>query len=336
MHIVLLCGGAGKRLWPLSTDERSKPFLPLLPDGCGGRCSMIQRIWGQMERAGLAGRAYAAIVRQQRALLDSQLEGALPAIVEPERRDTFPSIALSAVWLHSVREAGREEVACVLPADTYADDAYFQRIQQLESALDESGAALALIGVKPAYPSEEHGYLITGKSGEDGKIVTVERFVEKPDKRLAEQLIERHALWNSGVFAFRLGMMLDWLEERGFPLDYEALVQRFAELPKTSFDYEVAEKTASRIALIHEGQWKDLGTWPSLAEELGCAVIGQGSISEEAKNSHVINEGNIPAVVLGLSNVIVVIGKNGILVADKEASRKIKGQFAENERERTP
>lgn len=106
--------------------------------------------------------------------------------------------------------------------------------------------------------------------------------------------------------------------------DYGELSQRFTELPNTSFDYELAENSQSMVALVYDGIWKDLGTWQSLTGELDRSVIGQGSISEDAQNIHLINELDIPAYVIGLSNVIVAIGKEGILVADKRASGKIK------------
>jgi len=330
MRIILLCGGAGKRLWPLSGDARSKLFLQLLPDGQGGRCSMLQRIWRQLRKTGMAEFACLAVVRDQETLLRRQLGDGLPVIVEPERRDTFPSVALSAAYLHSVLGAGREEVVCILPADTYTEDAFFRHVRHLEKTLTDTGAELALIGVKPSFPSGEYGYLVpaagSGNTGSGNKpeLVAIQSFVEKPDETRAKLLIGQHALWNCGVFAFRLGLMLEWLEKRDLPRDYAELSRRFSELPNTSFDYELAERSKSMVALVYEGMWKDLGTWQSLTGEMDRAVIGQGVVSEDARNVHVINELDIPVYVIGLSDVIVAISDEGILVADKRMSGKIK------------
>lgn len=330
MHIILLCGGAGKRLWPLSGVNRSKLFLRLLPDGQGGRCSMLQRIWRQLQRTGLADFACLAVVRDQETLLRRQLGDGLPVIVEPERRDTFPSVALSAAYLHSVRGAGKEDVVCVMPADTYTEDAFFRHVRHLEKALTDTGAELALIGVKPSFPSGEYGYLVpaagSGNTGsaDEPKLAAVQSFVEKPDETKAKQLIGQHALWNCGVFAFRLGLMLEWLDKHHLPRDYAELSQRFSELPNISFDYEVAERSESMVALVYDGMWKDLGNWQSLTGEMDRAVIGQGVVSEDARNVHVINELDIPVYVIGLSDVIVAITGEGMLVADKRMSGKIK------------
>lgn len=327
MHIVLLCGGAGKRLWPLSGDVRSKVFLPLLSDGQGGKCSMLQHVWRQLQEAGLADVTCASVVGEQEAMLYSQLARKIPVIVEPERRDTFPSVALAAAHLHAVRGVRGEEVICVLPADAYTDASFFARIKQLESIVQHTGADLALIGVQPTYPSDQHGYLVPKsteqEAGQSGH-VTIQSFVEKPDKTLAAKLMTQGAVWNCGVFAFRLGRMLDWLEERNLPLDDQALARQFSKLPKTSFDVEVAEKTSSIVALVHDGSWQDLGTWSALTEQLDRPVVGQGSMSNDSHNTHVINELDIPVNVVGLSNVVVVIGRDGILIADKAASGRIK------------
>lgn len=328
MHIVLLCGGAGKRLWPLSGEVRSKVFLPLLPDGRGGKLSMLQHVWRQLQRAGLADRTCASVVgEEQKALLYSQLDREIPAIVEPERRDTFPSVALAAVYLHDVRGVGADEVVCVLPADAYADATFFASITQLEKVLLTSGADLALIGVKPSHPSDQHGYVVPEKSDTDtekSKCTNIQSFVEKPDKTLAAKLITQGALWNCGVFVFRLERMLQWLKDRSLPREYRTMIQQFRKMPKTSFDVEIAEKTTSIVAHVHDGSWQDLGTWQALAEQLDGPMLGQGSISEDSRHTHVINELDIPVRVIGLSNVVVVVGRAGILITDKSASGRIK------------
>ena len=324
LRIVLLSGGSGKRLWPLSNDIRSKIYLKLLPTGDGGTESMLQRIWRQLNTAGLAGSVYMVTGKSQLDMLHSQLDRRVPVIVEPERRDTFPAVALAAAYLHSVCGAGLNEVVCVLPADSYADDGFFHTIQKLENVVLTSGADLALIGVKPACPSGQYGYIIPDEAETDRNYLTVGRFAEKPDETEAQSFISRNAFWNCGVFAFQLGYLGGILEEKGYPLQYDLLAKQYDRLPKISFDYEVVERAKSVVVLPYDGQWNDIGNWNTLTEKMNTHVVGKGIISEDSHNTHLINELNIPVTVLGLSNVVVASGPDGILVADKTASPRVK------------
>lgn len=325
MQIILLGGGSGTRLWPLSNEIRSKIFLKLLPADSGGRESMIQRLWRQLVGAGLAESAFVAANGRQLAILRNQLGPEVPVIVEPGRRDTFPAVALAAAYLHSRCGIGPEEAVCVLPADAYVEDSFFCCVKKLDNVLRASGADLALIGVKPGHPSDAYGYIVPAEKEDEARpYVKVQYFAEKPRTEEAQVYIGQHALWNCGVYAFKLGFLTGWLERRGYPVRYEQLANQYDRLPLVSFDHEVAEKTASIVVLPYAGQWKDLGTWRTLTEEMDTRVIGKGVISEDSRNTHLINELKIPITVLGLSDVIVASGPDGILVADKGTSPRVK------------
>ncbi len=327
MKLVLLSGGSGKRLWPLSNDLRSKQFLKVLTGEDSQLESMVQRVWKQLERAGLADDAYIATGRGQAEMIQSQLGMDVPLIIEPERRDTFAAIALAAACLYSREYVDRSEIVAILPVDPYVEDAFFQKVKQLEPAVRNSRADLALIGIQPTYPSEKYGYIVP-QPWEEGAgfpgLRKVGRFVEKPREDAARLLIDRQALWNAGVFAFQLGYLIDLLMERGLPVHYEELAGQYRSLPKISFDYEVVEKADNAVVIPYEGNWKDLGTWNTLTEEIREPIIGNGTIDESSTGTHIINELDIPAVVLGASNLIVSISPDGILVADKEASPRVK------------
>lgn len=323
MHLVLLSGGSGKRLWPLSNDARSKQFLRVLEDDRHRLLSMVQRVFGQLSEIGLGEATVVATGRGQVEMLEDQLGGRVPLIVEPERRDTFPAIALAAAYLYSVAGAKLDEVVAVLPVDPYVDTSFFKRILDLQKLLDTTKADLALMGVLPTYPSEKYGYIVPEK-GENKDYIKVDHFTEKPKKNLAEQLIAASALWNCGVFAFRLDYIIAKLEALGLPLNYEELSHRFAELPKISFDYAVVEKAKNIVALPYHGFWKDLGTWNTLTDEMATRQIGKGIISEDSKNTHLINELDLPVTILGISDAVVAVSPDGILVADKEQSPRVK------------
>lgn len=332
MRIVLLSGGSGKRLWPLSNDSRSKQFLKILKNGDGPLESMIQRVWGQIGEAGLREQAYVATGRSQVEMIYSQLGSDIRLIVEPERRDTFPAIALAATYLYSVEGAGLGETVVVMPVDPYVENTFFHRLKLLENALDDTGADLALIGVHPTYPSEKYGYILPqAEQGSDCPYVEVRSFREKPGQQEAMELIRRDALWNCGVFAFKLDFLINILIAYELPIQFEEMLKRYGRLPKISFDYEVVEK-ANRVAAVrYEGSWKDLGTWNTLTEEIETTLIGKGIIAEGSDNTHVINELDVPITLLGLSNVIVAASPDGILVADKTASARVKDVMKHSE-----
>lgn len=324
MELVLLSGGSGKRLWPLSNDARSKQFLKVLENKNGVQCSMVQRVWEQLNDVGLGGSTVIATSKSQVDVIQNQLGNNVPLIIEPERRDTFPAIALAATYLYSIKGISLNEIVAVLPVDPYVQENFFDRIKDLEQVIRETEADLALIGVKPTYPSEKYGYIVPKVEKEKGDFLTVSHFKEKPSEEVARELIKKNALWNCGVFAFKLNYVISRLLELDLPIQYEELLKKFDRLPKNSFDYEIVEKAEKIVSIVYEGDWKDLGTWNTLTEEMPAEVIGKGIVSVDSKNTHLINELDIPVAILGISNAIVAVSPDGILVTDKDASPKVK------------
>jgi len=324
VKLILLSGGSGKRLWPLSNDARSKQFLRVLDDGQGRKESMVQRIWRQLGEAGLDGDAYVAASRAQSEMLEFQLGQGIRVIVEPERRDTFPAIALSVLYLIEHEKADPDETVLVMPVDSYVEQAYFMLFGKLDKLIQSSLADIGLIGAKPASPSEKYGYILPGVRL-DFDAFAVERFVEKPKSEEARRLIDEHgALWNCGVFAFRPRYLLDVLAGRQYPVRYTELQERYGGLPVISFDYEVVEQ-ADRVGVVpYNGEWKDLGTWNTLTEELTEPVIGNAVLDDQSRGSHVINELSLPVKVLGIPNAVVAVCPDGVLVADKAATPRLK------------
>lgn len=324
MKLVLLSGGSGKRLWPLSNDTRSKQFLKVLEGRDGQKESMVQRVWNQIETVGLHESTVIATSKLQRDMIRGQVGTDIPLIIEPERRDTFPAIALAASYLHCEEQASEDEIVVVLPVDPYVEDGFFERVKDLESVLRDSKADLALMGVTPTYPSSKYGYIVPEGNVEENSYFTVDCFTEKPSEEAAVGLINQRALWNCGVFAFRLGYLLQILQEKKLPLQFETLHKEYTTLPKISFDYEVVEKASHIVALPYDGYWKDLGTWNTLTEEMATSQIGKGVLTDDSDNTHLVNELDIPVTVLGVKDVVVAASPDGILVADKASSPKIK------------
>lgn len=323
MRLVLLSGGSGKRLWPLSNDARSKQFLKVLNNRRNESESMIQRVWSQLQAVHLAESSLIATNGSQVEMIQNQIGSDVPLIVEPARRDTFPAVALAATYLFSEIGANLNEVVAILPVDPFVDREFFQRVKDLEPLLQQSDANLALLGIKPTYPSEKYGYMVP-EAEENGRWLKINHFHEKPSKPIAETLIEQQALWNSGVFAFKLGYLLSLLEEKGFPIEYQEMLSEYTNLPKISFDYEVVEQEQQIAALSYDGYWKDLGTWNTLTEEMGVQQIGKGILHHDCENTHLVNELDIPVTVVGVQDLIVAASPDGILVADKKQSPHIK------------
>ncbi|QGQ97219.1 cupin domain-containing protein [Paenibacillus psychroresistens] len=330
MKLVLLSGGSGKRLWPLSNDSRSKQFLKVLENPEGELESMVQRVWRQLAAVDLTDSTYLATNRSQVEMIHNQLDADVPVIVEPERRDTFPAIALAASYLYSMDSVSLDTVVAILPVDSYVDEVYFQTVQQLEQVLHETNANIALIGVVPNYPAEKYGYIVpngpefsvAGKS--ETKYLEVSHFREKPNKEQAELLIQKNSLWNCGVFAFRLQYLIDFMIAKGLPIHYEELCKQYKLLTKISFDYEVVEKADNVVVVPYDGIWKDLGTWNTLTEEMRNHQMGSGIVTEDCDNTHLINELDIPVTVIGATNLVIVASPDGILVSHKAESPRIK------------
>lgn len=323
MNIVLLSGGSGKRLWPLSNEIRSKQFLKLLSDADGGYESMVQRVYRQIVQAGIDADIVVATSATQVESIRGQLPDDVDIVIEPERRNTFPAIVLAASYLLSVKKMEPEETVIVLPVDPYVDVAYFEAFKQMDARVQQGGADIVLMGIAPSYPSEKYGYIIPGADG------TVKGFKEKPDEAAAKMLIEKGALWNAGVFAFRLKYLMDIAGKYLESMDFSDVVKHYPDLKKDSFDYEVVEKTEALAVVPYSGAWKDIGTWNTLTEEMKEQSIGDVIMGEECVNTHVVNELSIPVVVLGAQDLVVAAGQDGILVSDKHKSSYIK-PYVEN------
>lgn len=376
MNIILLSGGSGKRLWPLSNDIRSKQFLKIFRQPDGSYESMAQRMYRQIRKIDADAKVTVATGKSQVSEIRNQLGPEVGISVEPCRRDTFPAIALACAYLHDLQHVGEDEPVVVCPVDPYVEDDYFEALKKL-SALAAQGsrtsegytsendtsdgevtweytagitatedditkngthtdpepedgrsrmdgaseANLTLMGIEPTYPSEKYGYIIPESRGEVARVST---FKEKPDLETAKQYLQQGALWNGGIFAFRLGYVLEKAHALLHFTDYQDLSRHYEDCPKISFDYAVVEKEPHIQVLRFHGLWKDLGTWNTLTEAMSDQTIGRVQMDESSENTHVINDLDIPVLVMGVKNAVIAAAPDGILVSDKEQSSYIK------------
>jgi len=325
MKIILLSGGSGKRLWPLSSEIRSKQFLQLLQDRDGRQISMVQHTMDHLQQLGLQQQVVIAASGKQMDFLHKQLGPAIQAAVEPERRDTYPAVLLSCAYLASNPNTSADETVIVLPVDHHTSLAFYLKLFELDKLIQSDAAQIGLIGVAPTSPSGKFGYLLPDRlTSNNEEPFAIRQFVEKPDENYARTLIQQGALWNCGVFAFRLSAMMAELVRRGLSTDYSRLREQYGELPSISFDYEVVERSSSLAALAYEGAWSDMGTWDALSHSMDNAMYGNGLLDNNCANTNVVNELPIPVLVTGVNDAVVVAGHDGILVTGKQAASGLK------------
>lgn len=321
MNIVLLSGGSGKRLWPLSNDIRSKQFIKIFKNEDGTYESMVQRVYRQIKKVDADATVTIATSKTQVSSIHNQLGMEVGISIEPCRRDTFPAIALATAYLVDVMNVDENESVVVCPVDPYVEEDYFRAVKELALQADKGEANLVLMGIEPTYPSEKYGYIIPESSAD---VAMVETFKEKPTVAVAEEYIKQGALWNGGVFAYKLKYVLDKAHELIDFEDYYDLFRKYDTLTKISFDYAVVEKEDAIQVMRFNGQWKDLGTWNTLTEAMEENVVGKGILNETCSDVHIINEMDVPVLAMGLHDVVISASPSGILVADKEQSSYIK------------
>ena len=326
MNVVLLSGGSGKRLWPLSNEARAKQFLKVLKTEDGKNESMLQRVFGQLQKVEIDAGITVAAASLQVDSIRKQLGSDVSLVVEPERRNTYPAIVLSCAFLLKEGKADRNEAVLFVPVDVWAKEAYFERFKDMKKLVEEGKAELALLGIKPTYPSAKYGY-ITVKSEDVLDIpfaYKINAFEEKPSEEKAKRLIDDGAYWNAGVFAVSIGYVLDKVRAEMGDDSYEFILSHYSELENISFDYKIVEKAENVAMVEYEGEWKDLGTWNTLTEEMEKECTGKVIVGEECDNTHIINELSIPIVTLGAKNLVIAASPDGILVSDKHKSSYLK------------
>jgi mannose-1-phosphate guanylyltransferase len=191
--------------------------------------------------------------------------------------------------------------------------------------VEDNAAELVLMGIKPTYPSSKYGYVVPKAGSENnGNLYIVQRFTEKPDVSTAEALIAENAFWNGGVFAFKLGYLTDIVDKYIKADTFAEIRNRYGEFPKISFDYEVAEKAESVAVVSYEGEWKDLGTWNTLTDELKDHAIGNVIMDQTSENTHVVNELELPIMCIGAKDLVIAASPDGILISEKSKSETIK------------
>lgn len=337
---VILSGGSGTRLWPLSREAYPKQFLPL-----AGELTMLQATWQRV--APLAARGPLVIANEEhRFVAAEQLQqaGAEPAaiILEPVGRNTAPAIAVAA--LEATRD-GADALLLVLPSDhVITDEATFRNAVQAAASAAEAGK-LVTFGIVPTGPETGYGYI---KAAGGQGLRAVERFVEKPDLETATGYVSSgQYYWNSGMFLFKASRYLQELErfqpemlarsrqawqQARRDADFTRLDKdAFTAVPSDSIDYAVMEKTADAVVIPLDAGWNDVGSWTALrnvSQQDGDGNAHQGDvIAIDCRNTYAYAQRLVAMV--GLDDVIVVETDDAVLVGKADRMQEVKTVVAQ-------
>ncbi len=329
IHPVILCGGSGTRLWPLSRKARPKPFLPLI-----GATTLFEQAVGRV--AGDTRFAAPIVVAgaQHGDLIEEQMHGAAHRfVVEPAARNTAPAIALAAALLPP------EDIMLVCPSDHHiADEAAF-RAAALAAAALAANDHMVSFGIAPDRPETGYGYIRRGDALSGG--FAIAQFVEKPDGARAEEyLASGEYSWNGGIFAFRAGALLDELathrpamakavhdavaagKEVGTRFHPDAEI--FAGIEGDSIDYALMENTARAAMVPADMGWSDIGNWAALQDALseGDNVV-RGTVDlVDCDNVMAISDGPRVSAV-GLEDVCIIVSDGEVLVTTREGAQVV-------------
>jgi len=340
---VIMCGGAGTRLWPVSRESMPKQFVPLV-----GRGSTFQQVLERIADPALFARAIVITNAEFRFVVAEQLrERGIEAdiVLEPARRDSGPAVAVSAVL---ATQRDRDALVLVLAADHVVrkPDEFREACKRAAAAAAEG--RIVTFGIEPTHPATNYGYIRPGKAlngaSSDAAVRTVEAFVEKPDAATAASYLADRYLWNSGNFLFHAATMLSEIERfepamaeaakaavAGIArdLDFMRLApESFARAPKKSIDYAVMERTKLAAVVPADLGWSDVGSWSAVWEVLDHDAAGNATdgpaVMLDSRNSLVRSEDSVLTTVVGLDDVIVVSTADAVLVASRAKAESVK------------
>ncbi|MFN3567049.1 MAG: mannose-1-phosphate guanylyltransferase/mannose-6-phosphate isomerase [Burkholderiaceae bacterium] len=354
MLAVILSGGSGTRLWPVSREALPKPFMRI-----GDGPSLLQRTVARATRAGaqrcviVTNKEYSFRTSEEIETMRAGAPASLQLLLEPIGRNTAPAIGAAALWAEA--NGLRDEPMLVLPADhLIQDEARFAQAAARAAELARAGR-IVLFGIRPTMPETGFGYIECDAPPAGDEPAQVMRFVEKPDAATAAAyLAAGKYLWNSGMFCFTPATILAALGAHApdvLAAARKAVAQAtheaksaqrleldkasFAQSPDISIDYAVMEKAEGVVVLAGDFGWSDIGSWKAVAQEFDADAHGNTTSGDvllaDCRNTHVQSEDRLVAAV-GLKDVVVVDTADALLVCDRNATQRVKEVVAELKR----
>jgi len=342
---VILSGGSGSRLWPLSRKERPKQFLSLF-----GEQSLFQDTVKRTVDIALVSKPLVICNQDHRFLVAEQLQElgveSAAIMLEPIGRNTAPAITMTAL---QAMKGGEDPVLLVLPSDHVIENKklFYAAVMQAKAYADKG--KLITFGIVPKKPETGYGYIKAGGQLDVDSVYLVDQFVEKPDLKRAEAyLAAGNYYWNSGMFMFRASCFLEEIKKHApdilnacrvafddcvFDADFVRLNEKtFGGCRSDSVDYAVMEKTSNAVVVPIDAGWSDVGSWSALfdisqADDNGNVTLGR-VLTEDVKNSYLRSDKRLLAAI-GVENLIVVETEDAVLIAHKDDCQKVKEMVAQ-------
>ena len=349
---VVMCGGAGTRLWPVSRESMPKQFVPLIDER-----STFQQVLGRIADVELFERPIIITNSDFRFIVAEQLRECdieADIVLEPMRRDSAMAVAVAAALAH---ERDPKAAVLILAADHVVRNVDAFKSACREAAIAAADGLIVTFGINPTFPATHYGYIRPGAKVNGGAALAVEAFVEKPDAATAGGYVAESYLWNSGNFAFRADVMLDEIARyepeiaaaaklavEGMTRDLDFLrlpAEPFGRAPKKSIDYAVMERTERAAVVPVDLGWSDVGSWSAVWDVMSHDADGNASTGSavfyESRNSLVHSDDAILTAVVGLEDIIVVTTPDAVLVTSRDKAEQVKGLVeqlkAQNRRE---
>jgi mannose-1-phosphate guanylyltransferase / mannose-6-phosphate isomerase len=336
---VIICGGAGTRLWPVSRESMPKQFVPLIEDR-----STFQQVLDRVRETQLFERPIVVTSADFRFIVEEQLQAAgieADIILEPMRRDSAMAVAVASEF---ARQRDPQASVLVLAADHVVRDLAAFKSGCEKAALAAAEGFIVTFGIKPTFPATSYGYIRPGAQISGGAALAIEAFVEKPDVETAGTYIGENYLWNSGNFAFRAEIMLNEIDRfepeiaaaaksavNGIERDLNFLrlpEEPFSRAPRKSIDYAVMERTERAAVVPVDFGWSDVGSWSAVWDLLGHDHDGNAStgpaVFVDSRNNLVHSDDKMLTTVLGLDDVVVVTTPDAVLVTSRRHAEQVK------------
>ena len=295
MKIVLLSGGKGSRLWPISTTEIPKQFIKLLSNSS----NMLSQTYDAISKMTNKENIYVASIKEYITNIKNSIKDFANLIIEPDCIGTFGAVLNIAMYFKE-KNIG-DDIIAVVPTDHHVDDNFYDCLVDSEELLKNSDSSICLVGIKPKFVSEHYGYI----TYENNRVL---EFEEKPSIKKAEKLIDNGSLWNSGIIVFKINEIINLAKEYLEFDNYDEFLKKYHQLPHNSFDREVLEKKDNILITKSDSCWNDIGTWEVLAP----------MISEPDKfNTIIINFEDKKIENVGIRDAIIINSANGLKLISK-------------------
>lgn len=301
MKVVLLSGGSGTRLWPMSTEDCPKQFVSFFDDDESMLYSTYKKVNNEFSSI------YVATQQSYTELIKKQINNQVNFIIEPNKIGTVGAIFNIAAYFKYKEGLSDEEIISVVPTDHEVENDFYKVLNDAYLYIKNNNENICLVGIKPTFASTEYGYILHKNN-------KVEKFLEKPNEVVAKELISKNALWNSGIIVFKLGHIIEISKRYLNYNNYEEFKLLYNTLPRSNFEKEVLEKENNIGIIESKTIWNDLGTWEVLSSKIS---------TPDKYNTNIINLEDKEIRNNGVRDAIIINSKNGISLINKNIEQII-------------